>query len=132
MDWFLTPQAEMARRHAERLRPVGQREDAALRRPGRKVTAAPVEAVVAAGLGIDPHGFRRQRQGGWERALLAKERVEQAGLTQREAARVRGLTTGAAVSMQLRRLHAALSQEAQLGRQVKPIEARLNHLLFKG
>jgi REP element-mobilizing transposase RayT len=75
---------------------------------------------------------RRQRQGGWERALLAKELVEQAGLTQREAARVMGLTTGAAVSIQLRRLQPALSQEAPLGRQVKQIEARLNNLLFKG
>jgi hypothetical protein len=96
------------------------------------MTAAQVQGVVAEVLGVHPEAFRRQRQGGWARAVLAKGLVEHAGLTQRQAAGVMGLTTGAAVSIQLRRLNQSLSQEAELCRQVKRIEARLNNLIFKG
>ena len=49
--------------------------------------------------------------------MLAKvlvEQVEQAGLTQREAAGTMGLRTGAAVSIQLRRLQQALPQDTHL------------------
>ncbi|HVN81528.1 MAG TPA: hypothetical protein VMW38_21240, partial [Terriglobia bacterium] len=66
------------------------------------------------------------------RALLAKALVEQAGMTEREAAGVMGLTTGSAVSIQLRRLQQALSREAKLRRQATEIESRLVNLLFKG
>ena len=55
-------------------------------------------------LGQDATAFQRQRKGGWERAVPARVLVEQAGLTQREAAGTMGLRTGAAVSIQLRRL----------------------------
>jgi hypothetical protein len=80
---------------------------------------------VAEVLGQEARAFQRQRKLGWERALLAKALVEQAGLTQREAAAVMGLKTGAAVSIQLRRLHEALPEDAKLRRQVREIESRL-------
>ena len=82
-------------------------------------------------LGQKVSEFQRQRKLGWERALLAKTLVEQAGLTQREAARVMGLKTGAAVCIQLRKLHEALPRNAHLKGQVRDIASRLN-LLFKG
>ena len=53
-------------------------------------------------------------------------------MTEREAAGVMGLTTGAAVSIQLRRLQQALSREAKLRRQATKIESRLVNLFFKG
>jgi predicted transcriptional regulator len=90
-----------------------------------------VQAAVAAVLGQKVRAFERQRKGGWERALLAKALVEQAGMTQREAAGVMGLKTGAAVSIQLRRLQEALPKEATLRRQVREIESQLANLLFK-
>lgn len=43
-------------------------------------------APVAEDLGQERRAFQRQRKGGWERALLAKALVEQAGMTQRQAA----------------------------------------------
>jgi len=46
--------------------------------------------------------------------VLAKALVEHAGMTQREPAGVMGLKTGAAVSIQLRRLQEALPEEAPL------------------
>jgi len=100
-------------------------EDAAFRRPGRRATVEQVQAVVTEVLGQDARAFQRQRKGGWEQAVLAKVLVEQAGLTQREAAGAMGLTTGAAVSIQLRRLQQALPQDAQLRRQVSKIESHL-------
>jgi len=75
--------------------------------------------------------FQQQRKLGWERALLAKALIEQAGLTQREAARAMGLKTGAAVSIQLRGLHEVLPRDAKLRKQVLEIEGHLN-LLLKG
>jgi hypothetical protein len=55
--------------------------------------------------------------------------VEKTGLTQREAAEVMGLKTGAAVGIQLTRSHEALPQNAES--QVREIESRLN-LILKG
>ena len=81
-------------------------------------------------MGQEARSFQRQRKGEWERPLLAKALVERAGMTQREAAGVMGLTTGAAVSIQLRRLQQALPKDAQLRRQVRKIESHLEKNLF--
>jgi REP element-mobilizing transposase RayT len=124
--------AEIDQRHQERVRQGGRAEDAAFRRLGRRATVEQVRAVVAKVLGQEAKVFQQQRKGGWERALLAKALVEQAGLTQREAAVVMGLTTGAAVSIQLRRLHEALPQDAPLRRQTREIDNQLAHLFVKG
>jgi putative transposase len=125
-------QAEIEGKHQQRVQQSVKREDAAFRRPGRRATVEQVRAVVGKVLGQQAGAFERQRKGGWERALLAKALVEQAGLTQREAAEVMGLKTGAAVSIQLRRLHEAVPQDTPLRRQVREVESRLLNLLFKG
>ncbi len=91
-----------------------------------------MQAVVAEVLGQEARAFRRQRKGGWERAVLAKALVEQGGMTQREAATGMGVTTGAAVSIQLRRLQEALPLDAHLRRQVSEIESQLVKLFVKG
>jgi hypothetical protein len=83
-------QAEIEGKHQERVKRSGQPEDVAFRRPGRRATIEQVRAVVGRVLGQEARAFQRQRKGGWERALLAKALVEQAGLTQREAAEVVG------------------------------------------
>ncbi|MFN8008243.1 MAG: transposase [Terriglobia bacterium] len=124
-------QAEMEQKRQERVRESRKPEDAAFRRPGRWVTIEQVQEAVARVLGQEVSEFQRQRKLGWERALLAKTLVEQAGLTQREAARLMGLKTGAAVCIQLRRLHKALPQNAHLKGQVREIASQLN-LIFKG
>lgn len=118
-------QAEVEQKRLELVRQSGRPEDAAFRRPGRWATVEQVHQAVAEVLGQDARAFQRQRKLGWERALLANALVEQAGLTQREAAATMGLKTGAAVSIQLRRLHEALPEDAKLRRQVREIESRL-------
>jgi len=125
-------QAEIERKHEARVKQSGRREDAAFRRPGRRTEVGQVQAAVTEVLGQEARAFERQRKGGWERALLAKALVEQAGMTQREAAGVMGLKTGAAVSIQLRRLQEALPEDPTLRRQVREIESHLTDLLFKG
>jgi REP element-mobilizing transposase RayT len=120
-------QAEIEGKHPERVKSSGKPEDVAFRRPGRRATVEQVRAVVERVVGQEAKAFQRQRKLGWERALLAKALVEQAGLTQREAAEVMGLKTGAAVSIQLRRLREAVPQDAPLRRQVRAV-----NLLFKG
>jgi hypothetical protein len=125
-------QAEMEQKQQQRVRECGKPEDAAFRRPGRRATVAQVQAAVAGVVGQQVRAFERQRKGGWERALLAKALVEQAGMTQREAAGVMGLKTGAAVCIQLRRLQEALPEEPTLRRQVREIESEVVNLIFKG
>jgi REP element-mobilizing transposase RayT len=121
-------QAEMEQKQQQRVRECRKPEDAAFRRPGRRATIEQVQAVVGEVLGREARVFRRQQKGGWERALLGKALLEQAGLTQREAAGVMRLKTGAAVCIQLRRLQKALAEQAPLRRQVREIESRLEHL----
>jgi hypothetical protein len=118
-------QAEVEQKRHERVRQSGTLEDAAFRRPGGWATTEQVQQAVVEVLGQEARAFQRQRKLGWERALLANALVERAGLTQREAAAVMGLKTGAAVSIQLRRLHELLPEDAKLRRQVREIESRL-------
>jgi hypothetical protein len=105
-------QAEMQKKCRERVRERSKPEDADFRRAGRRATIEEVQEGVAK-LGQGARAFQRQRKLGWERALLARALVEKTGLTQREAAGVMGLKTGAAVGIQLTRSHEALPQNAE-------------------
>ena len=69
-------------------------------------------------------------EGGLVRAMLAQALTKHAGLTQREAAAELGLGTGAAVSLQLRRLQEAMEKDPYCRRQWEALESHL--VSFKG
>jgi len=123
-------QAEIEQKDELRVKQSGKREDAAFRRPSPRAEVGRVQAPVAEILGQEVRAFERQRKGGWERALLAKPLVEQAGMTQREAAGVMGLKTGGAVSIQLRRLQEGLAKGRDIEKASSRNRSSCQNLLF--
>jgi hypothetical protein len=122
--------AEMEQRHQELLAGGGRREDASFRRPTGRVSREAVVSSVSHVLGKSGEELRRRQKGQMERCLLAQALTRHAGLTQREVAAELGLSTGAAVSLQLRSLREALVEDKTLRRHLQAIDSRL--LSFKG
>jgi len=121
---------EVEQRHEALLQRSERREDASFRRPSAKVSAEEVVKRVGEVLGRSGEELRRRRQGSLERAVLAQALTKHAGLTQREVAGYLGVGTGAAVSLQLRRLGEAFAKDSKLRRQLQAIDS--NVLSFKG
>jgi REP element-mobilizing transposase RayT len=111
--------------HAGRLRERGRPEDVAFRRLGTPVAEERVLAAVLKEFGVARAELRQRRRESWVRPVTAKLLVERSGLTQREVAEQLGLGTGAAVSIQLRKLQHALGEDPKLRRLVARIEAAL-------
>lgn len=100
-------------------------EDIALRRMGRRADPDAVLGHVAEVCAVPIEELRRCRRNAWGRAIAARCLVQYSGLTQREAAVVLNLRTGAAVSMQLRKLSTALRVHGDLAQTLRNIEQRL-------
>ena len=81
-----------------------KREDVAFRRIGAGVDPERIIRKVCERYGIGDDELRRQRKGGWEKAVAAELLVRHGGWSQRKIAERLGVTTGAAICMQLRRL----------------------------
>jgi len=124
---------EVEQRHGELLQRSQRREDASFRRPSAKISAEEVVKIVGQVLRKSGEELRRRRKGSLERAVLAQALTRHAGLTQREVAAYLGVSTGAAVSLQLRRLGEGCAGDSKLRRQLQAIDANiLLLLLFKG
>lgn len=96
---------DMERRYEDEAAARVQREDVACRGRYRVVPADRILEAVAVHFGLEnPAEIKRQRRNDSVRPVVAALLVGIGGLTQRQAAEVLGLTTGAAVSLQLRRL----------------------------
>ena len=70
--------------------------------------------VVCEVLGVERGRLLRRERNSWLRAIAANAMCDYSGLTQRQAAEVLGMSTGVAVSRQLRRLSEALQAENRL------------------
>lgn len=103
----------------------GRKEDVSLRRRGRTLDSRVVLQVVCQQFGVDEAEVCRQRKTSWVRPVVAKMLCKHAGLTQRDAASVIGLKTGAAVSLQLKRFRAGMAEDRNLARKVGSIERSL-------
>jgi len=99
--------------------------DSALRPEAWDLPADRVLAVTAGILGVAPGTFGERRRNSDLRGVAARMLCRFAGLTQREAAGVLGMQTGAAVSQQLERLRQRLHADASLRRQLAAIENTL-------
>ena len=108
--------------HEKLLGRHGRAEDVALRRRSRRLPVERVLAIVCGRLGVDRAEVRRRQRGSLLRPIAAKMLCQYAGLTQRQAADLLGLSTGAAVSMQLKSLAAAAAAQGKLPRQLTAIE----------
>jgi putative transposase len=100
-------------------------EDAAFRRPARRVPVERILEVVCRELEISREALLMHRRDCLPRAVAAKMLCDCAALTQRETAGVLGLGSGAAVSLQLRRLAEVLPSDRRLRQRVGRIVAAL-------
>lgn len=99
--------------------------DTELRKLKREWPAAQVLEVAARLLGVPCAAFEARRRNSDLRGIAARLLCRFAGLTQRDAATVLGMKTGAAVGLQLRRLEARLDADSRLRRRLAEIEATL-------
>lgn len=79
-------------------------EDVVFRKPSRVVLPETIIRAVCREYRISAEDLSRHRQADWIKPVAAALLTQVGGLTQREAAGHLGLTTGAAVSLQLKRL----------------------------
>jgi len=100
-------------------------EDAAFRRAGRRVSAERILDIVCRELEVPREELLTRRRDCLPRAVAARMLCDWGALTQRQAADVLGLGSGAAVSLQLRRLADELPSNAPLRTRVDRILAAL-------
>ncbi len=107
--------------HFELLSKRKRPEDVSFRRELRRIPAEQIVSAVASEFGVDTETICRRTRGAFARRVAAKMLTQQGGLTQREVAQVLGLSTGAAVCMQIRKLTEDLSNNSRLRRKVDQI-----------
>ncbi len=105
-----------------------RQEDVSLRHIRAHVAPERVLAEAGEVMGVEPNGFKVRRRNSALRAIAARMLCKYAGLTQRDAAEVLGMNSGAAASSQLQKLSALMAGDRKLSRQVIEIESRLDPL----
>lgn len=111
--------------HLDLIRQQRRPEDASFRRMGGVVPVPDILKALCEELGTDAEGLRRHRKGSHVRPIAAKALCRYGGLTQREAAEVLGLGTGAAVSVQLKWLKRAAETSEETKLLLTRLDARL-------
>ena len=115
MDWVRGMHDKLSGKHR-------RAEDVTLPRRSRRLSAERVIEIVCSQLGADREEVTRHRKGSLLGPITAKMLCRYCGLTQRQAGQWLDLSTGAAVSMQLKSLAAAVALKSKLRRQLNAIE----------
>ena len=100
-------------------------EDVSLRHEAPAIPAEEALRIAAQTLGVDRAAFNERRRNSVLRGIGARVLCRHAGLTQRSAAAVLGVRTGAAVGLQLRAIEVRLQHDSRLRRQVVALERTL-------
>ncbi|MBL7076707.1 MAG: transposase [Kiritimatiellae bacterium] len=117
--------ADIRRRTLDLVGRYRKREDVNLRHALESVAPKQVLEVAAEIMGVDPEAFRVRRRNSVLRGVAARMLCKYTGLTQRDAAQVLGLSSGAAVSSQQKKLAGLMTEDRKLRRRVADIESRL-------
>lgn len=99
--------------------------DTGLRKVALVVPVDRVLELTAEALGVTPAALKERHRNSDVRGVAARLLCRRAGLTQREAAAVLGMRSGASVALQLQRLAARLKADRSLCRQLTAIEKAL-------
>jgi len=100
----------------------GRAEDVTLRRRSRRLAPGRVIEIVCSHLGVDREQVAQRQRGSLLRPITAKMLCRYSGLTQRQAGELLNLSTGAAVSMQLKALAAAAAAKGKLRKTLTAID----------
>ncbi len=103
---------ELQRRHRESASRINT-EDVAFRRPARRMSPEAILQAVCQEFRSAVSDLPRHRRNDVIKPVAAALLMRAGGLTQRETARHLGLTTGAAVCLQLKRLHRVAATDAR-------------------
>jgi len=115
----------------EKVRACSRKEDVSFRREqGGRLEAKIILGVVGESLNLE-EGWEQERRQDMSRAVGAAMLCKYGGISQRKAAGALGVTTGAAVSIQLKRLEEALKLDKELFCCVEHIEGVLGGLRQK-
>ncbi len=106
----------------------GVKEDVSFRRVTEPMDAEQVLKALAEVLETDVESFRKRRRNSVLRGIAARLLIKYSGVTQRTAAELLGLGTGAAVSVQMRNAGAVLAEDKRLSREVAAVEGHLSGL----
>ena len=101
-------------------------EDITLRRRPRRLPADRVIQIVCRQLGADRQDVTRRQRDSLLRPITARMLCRYSGLTQRQTGELLTLSTGAAVSMQLKTLATAAEAKRTLRRQLTAIEKAID------
>lgn len=112
------------------------KEDISHRRGGSRLSTEQILHAVAEAMGVSCPQCTRQRRSDWVRPVISRMLTRYGRLTQRQVAGVLGLRSGAAVSIQLRRIQEAIAKDPATRRQVETLERKLDKIVadlsFKG
>jgi REP element-mobilizing transposase RayT len=100
-------------------------EDVSFRRTATRLPTERILGVVSEGLGVECVSLLRRQRGSMDRAVASRMLCDYGGLTQRQAADVLGLRSGAAVSAQVHRLAERLRRNPRLQKRLTAIAATL-------
>jgi len=100
----------------------GRPEDVTLRRRSHRLGTDRAIEIVCSQLGADIEEVSRRRRDSLLRPIVAKMLCRYCGLTQRQAGELLGLSTGAAVSHQLRTLASAAAASGKLRKKLIAID----------
>ena len=101
-------------------------EDVAFRKTIKRLDPVAVMAELADAFDVPVEEFGKRRRDSVLRAVGARFLCRYAGLTQREAAGILGVGSGAAISHQAKKLCACMENDKKLKRTVEAIERRLD------
>ena len=112
--------------YLEMVQRYGTKEDVSFRRIGDYASIEEVLALSQEVLGVPNDALRRRSKGSATRPLIAFALCQYAGCTQRKAAEVLGLSSGAAVSIQLKKLQDQLKSDKALQHVFEQLKQRLS------
>ena len=116
------------RLHEDLLRTRTKMEDISFHTPPTHLTPEAVLAAVCRELNLGQEDLKRRHRGSPARAIAARMLCRYSGITQRQAGAYLGFDTGAAVSLQLKRLSQRLSADQGLRRLLAKADNRLTTL----
>ena len=113
------------------------KEDVSFRRGGGFYPVENILSVALEVLNADAASLKRRSMNSMIRPVVAYALCRYGGLTQRQVAEVMGIRSGAAVSLQIKRLHEQMESNGRLKAMLKSLKNRLdNHkprnLVLKG
>jgi putative transposase len=106
-------------------------EDVSFRRTTEPLKPGEVLSLLAEELGVAEEEFKKQRRNSMLRGIAGRYLCRYAGMSQREAAEMLNVGSGAAISKQTRRLTEILPKNRNLRRKVANIEEKLEEMRSK-